>query len=70
MEADRISKRARLDGPISRVWRAISQAWESGEWFRTALVIEGAHVRGRITYPSYEHLTAKLFVERMYVSGS
>jgi uncharacterized protein YndB with AHSA1/START domain len=68
METDRIEKRAVIKAPIARVWRAISDAREFGEWFRVALegeFIEGAHVRGRITYPGYEHLTAELFVERI-----
>jgi uncharacterized protein YndB with AHSA1/START domain len=68
METDKISKQAVLKAPISRVWRAISDARAFGEWFRVALegeFIEGAHVRGRITYPGYEHLTAELFIERI-----
>jgi uncharacterized protein YndB with AHSA1/START domain len=68
METDRISKRTLLKAPISRVWRAISDAREFGEWFRVALegeFTQGAHVRGRITYPGYEHLTAELFIEHV-----
>jgi uncharacterized protein YndB with AHSA1/START domain len=65
---DCIRKQALLHAPISRVWRAISNAQEFGNWFRVALegeLVEGAHVRGRITYPGYEHLTAELFIERV-----
>lgn len=62
MSLNRIEKRALIKAPIARVWRAIGDACEFGEWFRVALEaesIEGAHVRGRITYPGYEHLTAE-----------
>ncbi|HYQ14213.1 MAG TPA: SRPBCC family protein, partial [Polyangiaceae bacterium] len=41
-------------------------AQEFGAWFRIALqgeFVEGAPIRGQITYPGYEHLTAELFIE-------
>jgi uncharacterized protein YndB with AHSA1/START domain len=68
MDTDRIFKQIQLNAPIARVWRAISDAREFGTWFKVALegdFAEGARVRGRITYPGYEHLTAELLVERM-----
>jgi uncharacterized protein YndB with AHSA1/START domain len=66
MNTDRIEKKALLRAPLARVWRAISSAHEFGAWFRVALdgeLVAGATVRGRITYPGYEHLTAVLFIE-------
>lgn len=68
MDTDRIVKRAFLAAPISRVWGAISDAREFGAWFRVALegaFREGQPIRGRITHPGYEHLTAELFIERI-----
>ena len=68
METNKIQKQAILHAPLSRVWRAISNAREFGAWFQLALdgeFTEGAHVRGRITHPGYEHLTADLFIERI-----
>ena len=68
MGTNRIQKRTLLAAPISRVWRAISTAHEFGAWFRLALegdFVEGAPIRGRITYPGYEHLTAELLIERI-----
>ena len=41
---------------------------EFGTWFRVKLdgaFAEGATVRGRITYPGYEHVTMEMQVERM-----
>lgn len=65
---DRIRKQTTLAAPIARVWRAISNAREFGGWFRLALegeFVEGSTIRGRITYPGYEHLTAELLIERI-----
>jgi len=68
MNTDSIEKKTILEAPIERVWRAISNAQEFGAWFRVALhgdFAPGVTVRGRITYPGYEHLTAELFIESM-----
>ncbi len=65
---DRIEKRVLLRAPRSRVWRAIADAEEFGAWFRVKLerpFAEGATVRGRITYPGYEHVTMEVVVERI-----
>jgi uncharacterized protein YndB with AHSA1/START domain len=65
---DRIEKTVVLRAPRSRVWRALTDAHEFGQWFRVALdgsFREGATVRGRITHPGYEHVTMEVFVERM-----
>src|SRR2546428_4857279 len=65
---DRIEKRILLRAPRSRVWRALTDAREFGAWFRVALegpFAEGTNVRGRITYPGYEHVTMGMLIERM-----
>ena len=65
---DRIEKTIRLRAPVSRVWRALTDAEEFGTWFRVRLegpFVVGATVRGRITYPGYEHLTMEVQVGRM-----
>ena len=57
---DRIEKRVVVRAARSRVWRAIVNAEEFGAWFGVKLeggFAEGATVRGRITYPGYEHVT-------------
>jgi uncharacterized protein YndB with AHSA1/START domain len=66
--SDRIEKRVVLRAPRARVWRAIADAQEFGKWFRVELegpFVEGAAVRGRITYPGYEHLTFEARIERI-----
>jgi uncharacterized protein YndB with AHSA1/START domain len=65
---DRIEKTIVLHAPRSRVWRALANAGEFGQWFRVKLegdFVEGATIRGKITYPRYEHLTMELKVERI-----
>ncbi|MBI2220197.1 MAG: SRPBCC family protein [Acidobacteria bacterium] len=65
---DRIEKRVVLRAARSRVWRALTDAKEFGEWFRVTLeapFVEGATVRGNVTHPGYEHLTMEVLVERI-----
>ncbi len=65
---DRIEKTVTLKAPLERVWRAVSDYQEFGRWFHVSLdspFVPGAAVRGRITYPGYEHLTMTLWVETM-----
>ncbi len=56
---DRIEKVVDLKAPRSRVWRAISDHREFGDWFRVALegpFEVGREARGRVLYPGYEHV--------------
>lgn len=65
---DRIEKRIELKAPISRVWRALTDYREFGEWFRVKLdgpFVAGEVSRGRITYPGYEHLKWEAVVQKM-----
>ncbi|MGH8221972.1 MAG: SRPBCC family protein [Woeseiaceae bacterium] len=64
----RIEKRLELDAPIARVWRALTDHREFGEWFRVKLdgpFVPGRASRGRITYPGYEHVEWEAVVQRM-----
>jgi uncharacterized protein YndB with AHSA1/START domain len=63
-----IEKRIELKAPLSRVWRALTDHREFGEWFRVALdapFAPGEVARGHITYPGYEHLKWEATVQRM-----
>lgn len=67
---DRIEKEILIKAPPSRVWQALSNAEEFGEWFGVALkgktFVVGQHVQGQITYPpGYEHLRFDVLVVRM-----
>lgn len=49
---DRIEKKVTLRAPVSRVWRAISDAQEFGSWFGVRL--EGPFVAGRTVTGSFD----------------
>jgi uncharacterized protein YndB with AHSA1/START domain len=65
---DRIEKRIELKAPISRVWRALTDYREFGEWFGVKLdgpFVHGEISRGNITYPGYEHVKWEAEVQKM-----
>ena len=65
---DRIEKRIELKASPARVWRALTDSREFGEWFRVSLegpFVPGRVTRGRITYPGYEHLVMEATVVTM-----
>jgi uncharacterized protein YndB with AHSA1/START domain len=66
--SDRIEKRIQLKAPVSRVWRALTDYREFGEWFRVELdapFVPGKVATGHITYPGYEHLKWEAVVQEM-----
>ena len=66
---DRIEREILIQAPRAKVWRALSNAEEFGDWFGAALkgqtFAAGQRVKGPITYPGYEHLTFDVTVERV-----
>lgn len=65
---DRIEKRVELKAPVSRVWRALTDHRQFGEWFRVKIdgpFVPGQVSRGHITYPGYEHLKWEAVVQAM-----
>ncbi len=65
---DRIEKKILLRASKERVWRALTDSREFGAWFRVNLEGQfavGQRIRGKITYPGYEHLTMDVMVEKM-----
>ncbi|WP_088342748.1 MULTISPECIES: SRPBCC family protein [Rhodomicrobium] len=57
--SDKIEKSIELKAPVERVWRALTDHNEFGEWFRVKLdgpFIPGEVTTGQMTVPSYEHL--------------
>ena len=64
----RIEKRIELKAPVSRVWRALTDHSEFGEWFRVKLdgpFKPGQVSHGQVTYPGYEHLKWEAVVQKM-----
>jgi uncharacterized protein YndB with AHSA1/START domain len=65
---NRIEKRIELNAPISRVWRALTDHREFGEWFRVKLdgpFVPGRVSTGHITYPGYEHVKWHATIQEM-----
>ena len=65
---DRIEKTVILKAPRSRIWKALSDAKQFGEWFQVKLDGEfkaGATIHGTITYPGYEGHKMAMAVERI-----
>jgi uncharacterized protein YndB with AHSA1/START domain len=65
---DRIEKRIEIKAPVSRVWRALTDYREFGEWFRVKLegpFVPGQVARGQITHPGYEHLQMEMAVQKI-----
>ena len=68
IEQDRIEKQIELKAPVARVWRALTDYREFSKWFQVNLeapFVPGQTVRGRITYPGYEHHTMEVVVQKM-----
>ena len=67
-DQDRIEKVVDLQAPVSRVWRALTNHEEFGQWFRVRLdgpFEVGATTTGNITYPGHEHMKWESLTERM-----
>ena len=66
---DRIERKVIINAPRSRVWRAVSDAGELGDWFgvnfKGKTFVAGQHIQGKITYPGYEHLTMDVLIEQI-----
>ena len=66
---DRIERQILIKAPRSRVWRALSNAEEFGDWFGVALKGKtfevGKRVQGQVTYPGYEYIVFDVVIERM-----
>ena len=66
--SDRIEKTIELKAPVSRVWRAITDNREFGEWFRVKIdgpFKPGQVSTGQVTYPGYEYLKWEAVVQKM-----
>ena len=65
---DRIEKRIELKAPLSRVWRALTDHRQFGEWFRVKIeapFVPGEAVRGQILHPGYEHVTWQAVIQKI-----
>jgi uncharacterized protein YndB with AHSA1/START domain len=66
--SDRIEKSIEINAPVSRVWRALTDHREFGQWFRVRLdgpFVAGQVSRGHITHPGYEHVRWTAVVQKI-----
>ncbi|HET9465231.1 MAG TPA: SRPBCC family protein [Gemmatimonadales bacterium] len=65
---DLIEKTMVLRAPRSKVWRALTDPAQFGEWFGARLTdsfTPGARVRGPVTSRGYEHLVMDITIDRV-----
>ena len=65
---DRIEKSIEIAASVERVWRALTDHREFGEWFRVKLdapFAVGKPTTGVVTYSGYEHVQWEVTVETM-----
>lgn len=65
---DRIEKTMVLHAPRAKVWRALTDPTQFGEWFGAQLkdpFTPGARVRGPVTSRGYEHLVMDITIDRV-----
>lgn len=65
---DRIEKQVVLEAPPARVWRALTDVAQFNAWFGVALgapFTPGAEVSGKIGIPKYDHVTMRIWIEKM-----
>jgi uncharacterized protein YndB with AHSA1/START domain len=65
---DAIEKSIELNAPVSRVWRALTDHREFGEWFRVKLESPfevGKEAQGNVLHPGYEHVVWKAVVQEI-----
>jgi len=65
---NKIEKRIEIKAPVARVWKALTDCKQFGQWF--GVKIEGPFVvgqiaTGHITHPGYEHLKWEVVIKEM-----
>lgn len=63
-----IEKQIEIAAPVTRVWRALTDSRQFGEWFRVSLegpFIAGTSVGGRLNFPGYEHVRMDVEVKTL-----
>jgi uncharacterized protein YndB with AHSA1/START domain len=66
--SNQIEKQIELKAPVSRVWRALTDYREFGEWFQVTVdgpFVAGKISRGHVTHPGYEHVQWEAVVKQI-----
>jgi uncharacterized protein YndB with AHSA1/START domain len=65
---DRIVKSIEIKATPARVWKALTDHQEFGEWFQVNLetpFVPGKMTKGRLRYPGYEHVVMEVVVQKI-----
>jgi uncharacterized protein YndB with AHSA1/START domain len=65
---DRIEKQIELHAPVARVWKALTDHQQFGEWFKVKIdhpFVPGQTAVGQVLYPGYEHLKWEVVIRKM-----
>jgi hypothetical protein len=65
---NQVEKEIEIVAPVGRVWIALTDSRQFGEWFMTKMdgpFVAGQPLSGQITYPGYEHLRMEIMVQAM-----
>jgi uncharacterized protein YndB with AHSA1/START domain len=65
---DRIKNQIELKSPLSRVWKALTDYQEFGEWFRVKLdkpFVPNRRCQGFITFPGYEQHKLEMLIQKI-----
>jgi uncharacterized protein YndB with AHSA1/START domain len=68
MSENRIERNIELKAPISKVWRALTNHEEFGQWFGCKFegpFIVGKTVRGKLDFPGFDHMDWAVDVKQM-----
>jgi len=68
MSTNQIKETVFLPEPRARVWKALSDTSEFGNWFGVKLsgpFVPGAHLRGKVTHKGYEHYPFEITIDRV-----
>ena len=63
---NQIERRIEIASPVSRVWRALTDSRQFGEWFLVKMdgpFVAGQLAAGQITHPGYEHVRMQIVVK-------
>jgi uncharacterized protein YndB with AHSA1/START domain len=63
---DKIERQIEIAAPLAKVWRALTDAKQFGEWFLVKLegpFVAGQSVGGQLTFPGYEHIRMEVVVK-------
>lgn len=66
--SDKIEKSIELKAPVSRVWKALTDYREFGEWFSVDIegpFVVGEEARGKMTIPGFEHVVWHVKIQEM-----